>query len=146
MKCKKAFDKMRLLLAANALSAYPYHNKRFGHTVTPLTSSLVHVLSKNEGRLPTSHASWQNLSKTILQWTKKCFPSLLLLKNFEVYSSVRTFMFLRIIKTWHSLLSKHNGCYHCTKIEDFSPMLHYIKGLYNILANNLSRLHCLVDG
>jgi hypothetical protein len=31
-----------------------------------------------------------------------------------------------------------------TKIEEFSSMLHYIKGPHNILANNLSRLHCLV--
>jgi hypothetical protein len=29
MKCKKMFDKMRLLMAANALAAYPDHNKRF---------------------------------------------------------------------------------------------------------------------
>jgi hypothetical protein len=26
---QKAFDKMRLLMAANALAAYPNHNKRF---------------------------------------------------------------------------------------------------------------------
>jgi hypothetical protein len=31
-----------------------------------------------------------------------------------------------------------------TKIEEFSPILHYIEGPCNILANNLSRLHCLV--
>jgi hypothetical protein len=31
-----------------------------------------------------------------------------------------------------------------TKIEEFSHILHYIKGPRNILANNLSRLHCLV--
>jgi hypothetical protein len=31
-----------------------------------------------------------------------------------------------------------------TKIEEFSPMLHYIQGPRNILANNLSRLHPLV--
>jgi hypothetical protein len=30
------------------------------------------------------------------------------------------------------------------EIEEFSPMLHYIMGPRNILANNLSRLHCLV--
>jgi hypothetical protein len=29
MRCKKAFDKMRLLMAANALAAYLGHNKRF---------------------------------------------------------------------------------------------------------------------
>jgi hypothetical protein len=32
----------------------------------------------------------------------------------------------------------------CTKIEEFLPMLHYIEGPCNILANNLSRLHHLV--
>jgi hypothetical protein len=31
-----------------------------------------------------------------------------------------------------------------TTIEEFSPILHYIKGPHNILADNLSRLHCLV--
>jgi hypothetical protein len=31
-----------------------------------------------------------------------------------------------------------------TKIEEFLPMLHYIEGPHNILADNLSRLHCLV--
>jgi hypothetical protein len=31
-----------------------------------------------------------------------------------------------------------------TKIEELSPMLHYIEGPDNILANNLSRLHRLV--
>jgi hypothetical protein len=32
----------------------------------------------------------------------------------------------------------------CTKIEECSPILHYIKGPRKILANNLSRLHHLV--
>jgi hypothetical protein len=32
----------------------------------------------------------------------------------------------------------------CTKIEEFSPILHYIEGPSNILADNLSRLHHLV--
>jgi hypothetical protein len=30
-----------------------------------------------------------------------------------------------------------------TKIEEFSPILHYIEGPHDILADNLSRLHCL---
>jgi hypothetical protein len=30
------------------------------------------------------------------------------------------------------------------KIEEFSPMLHYIEGPHNILADNLSRLYPLV--
>jgi hypothetical protein len=31
-----------------------------------------------------------------------------------------------------------------TKIEEFLPMLRFIEGPHNILADNLSRLHCLV--
>jgi hypothetical protein len=43
------------------------------------------------------------------------------------------------------ILSKHNVYYAgIQKIEEFSPMLHYIKGPCKILANNLSRLHPLV--
>jgi hypothetical protein len=34
-------------------------------------------------------------------------------------------------------------CWHA-KIEEFSPILHYIEGPHNILADNLSRLHRLV--
>jgi hypothetical protein len=41
------------------------------------------------------------------------------------------------LKTQHVL-------YWHTKIEKFSPMLHYIKGPRSILAGNLSRLHRLV--
>jgi hypothetical protein len=29
MKCKKAFNKIHLLMAADAIAAYPNHNKRF---------------------------------------------------------------------------------------------------------------------
>jgi hypothetical protein len=34
-------------------------------------------------------------------------------------------------------------CWH-TKVGEFSPILHYIEGPHNILADNLSRLHHLV--
>ncbi len=30
-----------------------------------------------------------------------------------------------------------------TKIEEFSPILHYIEGPCNVIAETLSRLHCL---
>ncbi len=79
------------------------------YTLMPLTSSWAHALSKKEGRLPTSCKSWQNLSKTLQQWKRKCCPPSQLLKNFEVCSTlVQIFMFLRIIKTWRSILSKCN--------------------------------------
>ncbi len=45
--------------------------------------------------------------------------------------------------TFHTLKTQHLLRWH-TKIEEFSPILHYIEGPCNILAHNLSRLHCLV--
>jgi hypothetical protein len=45
--------------------------------------------------------------------------------------------------TFDTLKMQRMLCWH-TKIEEFSNILHYIKGPCNILADNLSRLHCLV--
>jgi hypothetical protein len=45
--------------------------------------------------------------------------------------------------TFDTLKTQRVLCWH-TKIEEFLPMQHYIKGPRNILINNLSRLHCLV--
>jgi hypothetical protein len=45
--------------------------------------------------------------------------------------------------TLDTLKTQHVLRWHI-KIEAFSPILHYIKGPRNILADNLPRLHCLV--
>jgi hypothetical protein len=45
--------------------------------------------------------------------------------------------------TLDTLKMQHMLRWH-TKIEEFSPILHYIEGPHNILADNLSRVHCLV--
>jgi hypothetical protein len=45
--------------------------------------------------------------------------------------------------TFNTLKTQRVLCW-CTQIEEFPPILHYIEGPRNILADNLSRLHCLV--
>jgi hypothetical protein len=45
--------------------------------------------------------------------------------------------------TFNTLKTQRVLCW-CTKIEEFSPMLHYIEGPQNILADNISRLNRLV--
>ncbi len=48
---QQEFHKMRLLMAANALAAYPNHNKWFNI----YSDASEHALFKKEGWLPTSH-------------------------------------------------------------------------------------------
>jgi hypothetical protein len=64
------------------------------------------------------------------------FRSMLLGAEIHVHTDHKNLTFNSDIKTqrvlrWH------------TKIEDFLPYLHYIKGEKNVLADNLSRLHRL---
>ncbi len=61
---------------------------------------------------------------------------MLLGEDFHVYINHKNLTF-NTLKTQRVLSWR-------TKIEEFSPMLHYIEGPHKILANDLSRLHYLV--
>jgi hypothetical protein len=50
---QKAFDKIHLLMAANALAAYPNHNERFNVYTDASDFHLGTCISKKEGPLPT---------------------------------------------------------------------------------------------
>jgi hypothetical protein len=64
------------------------------------------------------------------------FQGMLLGADIYVFTDHNNLMF-DTLKTQHVLHWR-------TKIEEFSPMIHYIKGPHNILAKNLSRLYRLV--
>ncbi len=64
------------------------------------------------------------------------FQSMLLGADIHVFTDHKNL-------TFNTLKTQHVVCWH-TKIEEFSPILHYIAGPCNILVDNLSRLHCLI--
>ena len=68
--------------------------------------------------------------------TLKEFWGMLLGVDIHVYTDHKNLTFdtlkMQCVSHWH------------TKIEEFSPILHFIEGPCNILADNLSKLHRLV--
>jgi hypothetical protein len=142
---QQAFDKMCLLMAADALAAYLIHNKRF-NVYTDASDFQLGACIIQEGRpvayflqkLTKSQQNYTTMEKEMLSiiTTLEDFQRMLLGADIHVFTDHKNMMFdtlktQRVLR-WH------------TKIEEFSLMLHNIKGPRNILADNLSRLHRLV--
>ncbi len=142
---QKVFDKMCLLMAADAPVAYPNHNKRF-NTYTDTSDIQLGACIIQEGKpvayfsrkLKKNQQNYTTMEKEMLSIvaTLKEFWGVLLGVDIHVFMDHENLTFdtlkTQCVLRWH------------TKIEELSPMLHYIEGPDNILANNLSRLHRLV--
>ena len=141
---QSAFDKMRLLMAADCLAAYPDHNKRFD-IYTDSSDYQMGGCIIQEGK-PVAYFS-RKLNKAQRNYTVtekemlsivatlEEFKSMLLGADLHVWTDHKNLTFDEL-KTQRVLRWRN-------KIEEFSPRLHYIEGEHNILADNLSRLHRL---
>jgi hypothetical protein len=142
---QKAFDKMHLLMAADALAAYPDHNKRFDVYTDASDFQLGACIIQKE-RLVAYFS--QKLTKSQQNYTtteKEMFSVIATLKEFQsmlLGADIHVFMDHKNL-TFNTLKTQRVLCW-LTKIEEFSPILHYIEGPRNILAKNLSRLYHLV--
>jgi hypothetical protein len=136
---------MRLLMAANALAAYLDHNKRFdlytdasefqlGECIIQEGRRVAYFLQK-QTKFQQNYTTMEKEMLSIVS-TLEEFQSMLLGANIHVFTDHKNL-------TFDTLKTQCVLCWH-TKIKEFSPMLHYIKGPRNILADNLSRLYCLV--
>jgi hypothetical protein len=126
---QKVFDKMRFLMAANALAAYPGNNKRFDVYTDTSYFQLVACIIQ-EGRL-------------------FAYFSCKLTKSQQNYTTMEKKMLSIVATLTDKILTFNTLKTQCLftgiqKLKSFHPILHYIEGPQNILANNLSRLHCLV--
>ncbi len=142
---QKAFNKMCLLMAADALAAYPHHNKWFD-IYTNASDFQLGACIIQEGR-PVAYFL-QKLTKSQQNYTTIKKEMLSIVPTLEEFQGVLLGVDIHVFTdhknpTFNTLKMQHVLCWR-TKIEQFSPILHYIEGPHNILANNLSRLHCLV--
>ncbi len=140
---QQAFEEMQALMAAEVLCAYPDHNKPFKIYTDASNYQLRACIMQDDRpvayysrKLNRAQRNYATIDKELLcvVVTLKEFRSMLLGRELHIYTDQKNILNVGDLS--------EQQLHWISYVDEYGPILHYIEGPRNVIADTFSRLSC----